>query len=186
MKTLSEVINTLENYKAEAIAKAEAWRAVDIAKKKDGTEYQKIGQAVTGAKFGQYYPVEDAQHPYLTISTRTKTGKYITDSAPAFFYLDELPKDDERRAAYVPQLFRQTTPQTAEELRENIKERAEMWEEHAADYVEQIAKAKKAYNHYIKAIEAANKQLIIDTQTTRTAKNKYTQSTLYYEIKQLY
>lgn len=92
MKSLNEVINTLENYKAEAVAKAEAWRAVEIAKKKDGTEYQKIGQAVTGAKFGHYYPVEDAQHPYLTISTRTKTGKYTTDSAPAFFILTNCQK----------------------------------------------------------------------------------------------
>lgn len=180
MKTLNEIIKTLEEYKSEAEALAKAWTSVKINKKKNGEEFARISQAIEGAYLGKYTPVEDGLHPYLTIYARTEAGKYINDNTQAYFYLDELPDTDERKKAYFRQLLRQTTPQTANELRKTIKETAEKWTKRANNYAEQIKKAPTAYENYRKATQEAEKQLKADT----LIKDKYPNS-LYYLIKEV-
>lgn len=176
--TISDVTNELKNRRSDAIAKRDAWQKVTVDKKKNGDEFARIGQAVNGARIGQYLPVEDDLHPYLTVCARnSQNGDYIRDEMRIFWYLDELPKEDERRAAYIPQCVRQTTPKTPDEIRAAIKQRVEMYNEKITSYDEQIKKAPAAFKAYRDAITKATAKLI------KTAgKNGVLNNSLYYLV----
>lgn len=171
--SIDEVIAKLNEYLDEATAKREAWAAVSVLKRKDGGEYERIGQAVKGAAFGKYYLVEDSAHPYLTICTKTAAGRYVSDSIPAYFYVDELPDDDPRRKEYVPQFVRQTTPQTAGELRKSIAKTIALYSKSIDEYKQQIAAAPIAYKHYREALQQAEAVLRKDSFCDKTVSSLY-------------
>lgn len=176
--SIDEVIAKLNEYLDEATAKREAWAAVSVLKRKDGEEYERIGQAVKGAAFGKYSYVEDSAHPYLTICTKTAAGRYVSDSIPAYFYVDELPDDDPRRKDYKRQLVRQTTPQTADELRRSIAEAAARYSKNIEAYTRQIAAAPVAYKNYREAIQKAEAVLYKDS----ACDSELYKSSLYFLI----
>lgn len=180
-KSVDEITNKLNEYINEATAKREAWAAVAVLKRKNGEEYERIGQAVKGARFGGYYPVEDKEHPYLTV-TAQKSGRYYTDSLQAFFYVDELPADDPRRQNYVRSFLRQTTPATPDELRRMIAERVEALTKTIKEYNDQIAAAPKAFEHFREAIEEADRKL----KSEALADKSIYFSSLYYLITEKY
>lgn len=171
--SIDEVIAKLNKYLDEATAKREAWAAVSVLKRKDGEEYERIGQAVKGAAFGKYYLVEDSAHPYLTICTKTAAGRYVSDSIPAYFYVDELPDDDPRRKDYTPQFVRQTTSQTAEELRKSIAKTIALYSKSIDEYKQQIAAAPIAYKHYREALQQAEAVLRKDSFCDKTVSSLY-------------
>ena len=175
--TLDEVITELEKRRKEAEAKRNAWAMVRINKKKNGDEFARIGQAVDGAKVGGYYPVEDSTHPYLSICTRANGCGYVSDEMPIYWYLDEMPKDDPRRAEYVPQFIRQTTPKTPDEIRAALTERVAMYTERVKSYDEQIKNAPEVFRAYRDAIAKANKEL-----ETASGKTGIYNTFLYYLV----
>jgi|GEM_PF-3963765 len=177
-KNIDEIIAKLNGYLDETTAKREAWAAVAVLKRKDGKEYERIGQAVKGAAFGKYHIVEDAAHPYLTICAKTAAGRYITDSIPAYYYVDELPADDPRRADDVKSFLRRTTPQTPDELRQSITAAVARYSEQIEEYKKQIAAAPVAYKNYREAIQKAENSLYNDS----ACKSAIHKTSLYYLI----
>ena len=173
--TIEDVQRELKRRQEENAAFRDAWDAVKVNRKKDGAEFARIGQAVDGAKIGAYRYVEDAEHPYLTITAHVVSGGYISDHLPAFYYLDELPETDPRRAAYVCQFHRQTTPKTPEELRAAIRARVEMYTEKMNSYNEQIEKAPAVFKKYRDAITKATAEL-----ETASGKNGIFPTSLFY------
>ena len=177
---VSEVIELLTSYKIETEAKIEAWKQVEIKKKKNGEEYAKIGQATVNAKFGQYYPVEDAFHPYITVCF--KCGyKYMTDNVQAFYYVDELSVAERvRDVVWKDGWSRATSPLNAEELRTKISEYIEKLEKHKISLEKQIDAAPTMFNKFREAIEKATKEL---TQSDLEIREKEIYPTsLFYAI----
>ena len=178
MKSLEDIKKELNNYLEEHEAKAIAWANVKINKKKNGEDFARFSQALENGYVGKYTPVEDGLHPYITIYTKTKSGKYVEDNIPIFYYLDELPNEDERKKAYKTQLLRQTTPMTNDEIMNAIKNHINKHNNYIERLKNDLKNAEKAYNNYKKALEDAEKQLLKDTQ--HTTQNS---SSLYYAIK---
>ena len=178
--TIDEVIKLLESYRDEAQAKIEAWKTVEIKKKKNGEEYSKIGQATVNASFGKYTPVEDVFHPYLTIMCKS-CGRWIEDNVQAFYYVDELPVEERNRdVIYKESWSRATSPMTAEELRKTISEYIEKLEAHKNSLERQIANASVMFEKYRNAIANAEKEL---EEADKKLREKDWQTTsLYYAI----
>ena len=177
---VSEVIELLTGYKKETEAKIEAWKQVEIKKKKSGEEYAKISQAMVNAKFGQYYPVEDCFHPYITVCF--KCGyKYITDSVEAFYYVDELPVEKRvREVVWKNSCMRAVSPMSAEELRTKISEYIERLEKHKISLEKQIEAAPTMFNKFREAIKRANDELTQSDLELR--KQDIYPTSLYYAI----
>ena len=178
MKDLEQIKRTLNNYLEEHEAEVEAWQQVKIEKKKNGEEFARLSQALKNGYIGKYYPVEDGLHPYITIYTKTKSGKYVNDSMPIFYYLDELPNTDERKKDLRPQFVRQTTPMTNDEIMNAIKNHINKHNKSIEGLKRDLDNAEKAYNNYMQALQQAEQQLKADTQYDL---DKH--SSLYYEIK---
>ena len=157
-KSCEEVINGLRNDKAEMEACLSAWENVSVLRKKDGSEFAQLGKALDGAKLIKDGIVADADHPYIRVNYRCG-AKYLYDEFWGFWYLDDLPKDDPRRAAYVPQFVRQTTPMTADEIREAIRKRIEAKREPVAQMEQDISAAEAAYMSFREALHNAEKEL---------------------------
>lgn len=159
-QTLEEVIKHLEEYKTETRAKIDAWKSVEIKKKKNGEEFARLSQALVNAKTGQYYPVEDATHPYLTVTF--KHGyKWISDQLEAFYYMDTLTEEQRKDRYVIPHesWSRATSPMTADELRRHILWYIERLEEHEKSLEKQIECAPEMFKAYRSAIEKAEKDL---------------------------
>lgn len=177
---VSEVIELLTNYKIETEAKIEAWKQVEIKKKKNGEEYAKIGQAMVNAKFGQYYPVEDAFHPYVTVCIWYGC-RHTTDSVQAFYYVDELPVVERvRDVVWKDGWSRATSPLNAEELRTKISEYIEKLEKHKINLEKQIEAAPTMFNKYREAIEKATKEL--ERSDLEIREKEIYPTSLYYAI----
>lgn len=159
-QTAEEVVQHLRELREDAEARAAAWARVAVRKKKSGEEFAQLARAVDGAAFGKYSPVEDGGHPYLTISY--KVGRvYKFDQIPAYFYIDELPKDKRDRAIiYGGVLMRETSPMSAEELREAIAAEVTRARAEAERLKRQEERAEKAFAAYRSALDVATALLL--------------------------
>lgn len=177
--TFEKIMNDLQNYKADAEARLEAWKNVKIVTKKNGEHFQSFNKNFEGADIGKYYSVEDSLHPYLTISYHVG-NKYNTETSniEIFYYLDDLPDTDERKKVYTPQFMRQTTVMTFEEIENRIKIEIENTEKQIVKYEDQIKRAENAYNNFAKAIHDVKINLLKDCG----CENDSNHNSLYYDI----
>ena len=177
--TFEKIMNDLQNYKADAEARLEAWKNVKIVTKKNGEHFQSFNKNFEGADIGKYYSVEDSLHPYLTISYHVEDNyKSETSSIEIFYYLDELPDTDERKKAYAQQFMRQTTVMTFEEIENRINIEIKNTEKQITEYEDQIKRAENAYNNFVKAIHDVKINLLKDCG----CKNDSNHNSLYYDI----
>lgn len=184
-KTVEEVINHLQDYLNETNKKIEAWEKVEVRKKKNGEDFARISQSFINAEFGKYTPVEDAFHPYLTVSF-THNHRYWTDEIEAFYYVDELPKDkQDRETIYKSSWSRATSPLTVEELCEKIASHIETLKQNAESLKLQIENAPIMFNTYRQAIADAEKALETADKELRKLKphlGDLYPTSLYYAI----
>lgn len=176
MRTLDEILNDLTATREEYAARAQAWEAVTVEKKKSGEEFANLARALKGAKMGVHTPVEDSAHPYATIYIHTAARGYTSDALPLFSYADNPPADEARRARYIKlaSWLRGTVIFDAEEVRAAIADRAQTCRERVAAYDVAIAAAPAVYEHYSAALNAAEKVLSSEAGS---------RSPLYYAIK---
>ncbi len=170
-KSCEEVMNKLRSDKAMEEARLSAWKAVSIAKKKDGSEFAQIGKAISGAKYDKVSCPADSDHPYLFVYYCCD-HKYQSDFISAYWYLDELPKGDPRRSAYREQFVRQTCPKTADELREAVAKHVSRVSEYLEQLNSDIVVAEDAYKAFCDAMNNAE-----------TALRSVGSNHLYYTIK---
>lgn len=152
--SLNEVKNILHKELCEEKARLSAWESVVVKTKKNGEEYANLASAISGGTMRKDGLVADAQHPYIYVFY-SDNGHYMSDNFGAFWYLDDLPVSDPRRSAYKPQFVRQTTPMTAQELREAIAKRIETIRESVEQYEADISAADEVYNAYREAMHNA-------------------------------
>ena len=157
-KNCEEIINGLRSDLAEEKACLSAWENVSVLRKKDGSEYANLSKALDGAKLIKDGIVADANHPYIRVYYKSGS-KCLYDEFWGFWYLDELPKDDPRRSAYVPQFVRQTTPMTAEEVREAIKRRIDIKRGVVEEREKDISAAEAAYMTFRETMHKAEQEL---------------------------
>lgn len=179
--TAEEVKAKLTSYLNTTLATIEAWRNVTIERKKDGSEFAKLGQAIKGAKLSTAYPAHDAAHPALYVYFMSD-GAHKEDYINAYFYCDEMPdKGASRETVYGGGILRKTSPMTAQELRQAILTYIAILEERAGTYKKQIAICEEAFTTYRNAIAEADKKL---KELCNTAKrpNQIGETSLYYKI----
>lgn len=147
---LEDIIQELKDEKADAIARLEAWRKVEIARKKDGSEFQCITRALKNAKITAQYGI----HNELVVYYHTAKGGYQHDKIRAYIYGEDLPEGDPRKRMYSGIYW---CDMTAEELRKAVADHIE----YLSDYINQLdfdmSDAPSAYRLWIDAIlEAEN------------------------------
>ena len=171
-KSMEDVLNGLKVDKLELELCKQAWENVSVLRKKDGSEYAQLGRAIKGASLDSgYSTAADNLHPYLTVYYRNG-AKYLNDSIAIFWYLDELPEADPRRSAYRRQFVRQTTPMTAEEVRQLISKRIADKENSIREYDHDISVCEKAYAAFREKMHEAEEEL-------RSAGSRH----LFYEVR---
>lgn len=179
-KTIEEVIKHLNGYKADYEAKIELWKAVEVRKKKDGSEFVKLSTAVVGARFGQSR-IEDYMHPELTVCGRSSRGLWVSESVDAYFYVDELPVEKQNRETiYKTSWSRPTSPYNAEELREAIQKHIKKLEEHIEELNAEIEAAPQLFTAYREAIKKAETEL--EEADKKIRKNAMYPTSLFYAI----
>ena len=165
--TKAEALTELHRRIAEKQALAKAWSIATLEKTKTGSEFARLGSGLKNCNLGKYYPVEDAAHPYITVTTQYTptpgTSKYISDEIPIYYYLDELPDTDPRKADYKRQFFRQTVTMSPDEIRQALINRYNHFIAGIEDLQKQVKLFDKAFDHYRKAIEAAEQKLLIES-----------------------
>ena len=182
-RTIEEVIKHLNDYKTETRATIEAWKSVEIRKKKDGEEYAKISQAIVNAKFGQYYPVEDFTHPYITVHFKHDHA-YKSDNLEAYYYMDTLTEEQRKNREVIlhESWSRATSRMTADELRIAIQRRINQLEKHEKSLERQIENAPVMFKQYRDAIAKIEKEFEEADKQLRDIGEIYPTS-LYYAIK---
>lgn len=180
-RNATEIKKELDERIARAEALRAAWSSVEIAKKKNGGEFEQMARAVQGAQVVKCdYSLNDGAKD-LYISTRyegVNYAKYANDTLPLFVYLDELPEADERRQgrALVEWCVRAIAPKTPEEVRAAIAARVEALAQEIEDYRADLHDLPRVFTKYRDAVENATREL--ETKTTRGKYHK----TLYYLI----
>lgn len=165
--TKAEALAELHRRIAEKQALAKAWNAATLEKTKTGGEFARLGSGLKNCNIGKYYPVEDAEHPYITVTTQYTptpgTSKYISDEIPIYYYLDELPDTDPRKADYKRQFVRQTVTMSPDEIRQALTNRYNHYIAGIEDLQKQVKLFDKAFDHYRKAIEVAEQKLLVES-----------------------
>lgn len=149
IKKLQEKIS---GYIAEYKAKAEAWKKVTINYKKDGSNFANLNQSFTGANLGRYTPVEDKEHPYLTISY--SSPRWESDSLQIFAYCDEENKEYKNKS-----FVRDTRVLTVEEIKQKIEDHIRYCEQKTEVYKNDLPKIEKTMLEYAEAVKAAQEKL---------------------------
>ena len=160
MKNFNDVMKELIDDKADLEARLEVWNKFKLVYKKDGSHFSIFSKNFESAKIGGYSVIEDADHPYLTITYYTTNNGYRTDHIQIFFYLDDLPETDERRKAYIPQFMRQTVTMTYDEIVTTVKDYIENLKSQIKDYERQIDIAETTYNNYMNKVTEAKNELL--------------------------
>ena len=174
-----EIKKDLQDLINDYSAMVEAWQSVAIEKKKNGEEFAQIGRALKNAKLGQYYPFEDAGHPYITIAY--KSGYYKTDSLPIFFYEDGLPKDNIiREALSVGYYIRQTYKMTADDIRNAINNRIGEYKKYIISLKTQLKCGEKMFNTFRNSIQNAIDKL--KEEDLKIRDDKPFPTSLYHKI----
>lgn len=162
---LDDIIRELQDEKADAMARWKAWRKVEIARKKDGSEFQCITRALKNAKITCEYGL----HNELTVYYHTAKGGYQHDTIRAYVYRDKLPESDPRRK-YTSEGY---ADMTAEELRKAVADHME----YLSDYINQcdfdIIDAERAYPVWIERMSEAEKELKATTSAHLFSKIAY-------------
>ena len=171
--TLTDITKDLKESKEDAKACIEAWEKFKIVTKKNGEPFSIFSKNFEGASVGKYSIVEDSLHPYLTISYNYD-HKYETDHKEIYYYLDELPDEDERKKAYERQFQRQTVTMNFEEKRKTIDNYIEELKCQYESYNKQIEIAEKVYNDYKQTVSEAKKKMFNDCGGEK--------NTLYYDV----
>lgn len=180
-KNVDEIIKLLNGYKTEAETKLELWKAVEVRKKKDGSEFAKLSSAIVGARFGRYTPVEDAHHPYLTVCGRNSRGLWIEDSVHMYYYVDEMPVAARNRdVIYGGGFLRKTSPFNADEVREAITKHIAYLEDYITRLDAEIENAPAMFTAFRTAVENAEKELEATDKPLR--KGDLYPTSLYYAI----
>lgn len=94
-----ELKRQLEKELKGLYARIEAWKGASVKTKKDGSEFESLGRATVGCSVGKYSIIEDAKHPYLTVTY--KADYYESDHLQAFEYLDGCNDDGIKERARV-------------------------------------------------------------------------------------
>lgn len=161
---LEDILQELKDEKADAIARMEAWRKVEIARKKDGSEFQCITRALKSAKITAQYGI----HNELVVYYHTAKGGYQHDEIRAYIYGEDLPEGDPRKQMYSGIYW---CDMTAEELRKAVADHIE----YLSDYINQLdfdmIDATSAYTEWLDAVSKAEEKL-------KSAVSKH----LYYKI----
>lgn len=174
-----EIKKSLQDSLKDYMAMVEAWQSVTIEKKKNGEDFAQIGRALKNAKLGQCYPVEDAGHPYVTISY--ESGYYKTDSLPIFFYENELPKDNiDRNKLLVGYCTKQTYQMTTHDIRNAIKNRVEKYKKYIVSLKNQLKYGEKMFNTFRNSIQNAIDKL--KEEDLKIRDDKLFPTSLYYKI----
>ncbi len=149
VKKLQEKI---KGYVEEYTAKAEAWKKVTINYKKDGSNFANLNQSFSGASIGKYTPVEDKEHPYLTVSY--STSRWDSDSIQIFVYCDEEDKTYKNKS-----FVRDTRILTVKEIEQKIKDHIIYCEKQAEKYKNDLPKIETAMLEYAEAVKTAQEKL---------------------------
>ena len=149
---LEDILQELRDEKADAMARWEAWRKVEIARKKDGSEFQCITRALKNAKITCDYGI----HNELVVYYHTAKGGYQHDTIRAYVYNEDLPDTDPRKNQYVGISWHDMT---AEELRKSVATHLE----YLSDYINQLdfdmIDAERVYPVWIERMTEAEKEL---------------------------
>jgi hypothetical protein len=122
-RCIDDVIKEIRGYIADYEAKIEAWEAVSIKTKKDGTEYSELSnRCVEGARIKDK-TYTSGKELYVGIWSG---HKYIDDEINICGFCDELPDDDERK---IPNdgFMRTMYTLTPSEMRDSIARRIELY-----------------------------------------------------------
>ena len=173
-----ELVKMIADYQA----RVKVWETVTIEKKKNGEEMAQLGRALKNARIGAYYPVEDAAHPYITISYQS--NGYKTDNIAIYFNGEDLPKDGRERAKLGGCGFiRETYAMTPDDIREAIRKTIDTYKNRITSLKNQIEQGREMFEEYRAAIEEAEKRLTERDKQLREAGENYPTS-LYHRIKE--
>ena len=151
---LEDILQELRDEKADVMAKIEAWRKVEIARKKDGSEFQSINRALRNAHLEVQYGLSND----LVVGYHTAKGGYQTDYVRGYVWLNDLPNDDPRVKQYGNSNLSYVC-KTAEELRKTVAEHIDYLTEYAAGLDFDLMDAEDAYTKWIERMTEAEKEL---------------------------
>lgn len=177
-----EIKTELEKMIIDYQSRVDVWETVTIEKKKNGEEMAQLGRALRNASMGEYYPIEDAAHPYITINYYS--NGYKSDRIEAYFYEDKTPNDGKQRDPLPVAIWQEKTyKMTADDIRAAIRKTIDKYNRYIISLKNQIEQGREIFEEYRKAIDEAEKRLTERDKQLREAGEIYPTS-LYYRIKE--
>lgn len=174
-----DIKEEIENRIKRSEALLTAWGNVEVSRKKNGEEFATIGKAIKGARI----KAATLQGNELYISARYDlfggiVSNIAEDTINLYVYLDELPKEDERRAgrSLVNGVLRAIAPKTPDEVRKEIEFRRAQLADNINNYKRDIDDLPRLFAAYRGMVNRATKEL--EKEATRGLLHK----TLFYLI----
>ena len=159
IRTYADIENAIKSSIAYYDDRISLWKAVKYPAKKDGTPFKVLSKNFDGARIGAYYPVEDAFHPYLTVSGRDSRGQWISDHLEIYMsrYNERLPQHNEKRE--IRHSYCDIEVLTLEEIKSEIQTRIETYTRLKEDNEKQLAELPEVFAEIQPKIDAINKVL---------------------------
>jgi hypothetical protein len=175
--TKEQIKTKLEEQLAETTNKLEAWKKVEVKRKKDGSEFAQLGRAISGGRIeedsGYIYA-----HPKLYVSY-SENGVYGNDYICLYGFVDELPLDDERREGYTPGFERPTYVFSMQAVRDKITQYIKQYAEQVEKLKKQLEISDRAFDLFRTKVKEAYDELIEFDNEVKSSDNKF-HSSLFY------
>ena len=155
VRNLEDIRKELESRIAEYKAEIEAWRNVEILKKKDGSDFALKSKSFKNAKW-YIESYSDEFHPKLKCYGRVGY-RYVDFEIDAYIYTDNLPESDARKnlGKSAGSFMRPTYVFSVDEVAEAIKARIAVCEKRVANVSAQLAESEVIYNEFFGSVNAA-------------------------------
>lgn len=146
------------NYYTDRIA---LWEAVTFPTKKNGDPFAVLSRNFEGAEIGKYYPVEEYDTPYLTVSGRSITdhrqyGQWVTDHLQIYKdrYNKRLPEHNPDREVRPGTYGEDHEILTLEEIKSEIANLIERYKEEKKKSEHELAISRKKFEKVKKHVLA--------------------------------
>ena len=183
LRNTDKIRHNLELRLDETQLEISLWEAVEIVRKKDGTDFARRAQSFKNAtwKDNAEYNI-GGYFPELSVTGRGKLGGWRTFTLYMYEYVDEMRKDDPRREKANPKepCVRQTYTLSIAECYNRIKARIIQLRLYETALEKSLASLETVYNKFFDAIEEAMQNLKSDCFEFRTDDNY--PSTIEYQL----
>lgn len=143
-QALNTIKEKIEKYLSQDKERLSMWENVKRVKTKGGEDFKTFSKNIEGAiiEKSNYGP---KHNEYITVKGWAGYSIFVEDTIRIYGFVDELPKDDERRerANDKSNIWRQTYDFNLDEVFKTIEERKELIETRIHSYEEQLKNVEK-------------------------------------------